>query len=129
MLFVFLRRAAPLLSAKDAALAVRADASAEDQVWTYGTYLHGLPFYAGRPVDKLVYFVGEFHYAKRDPAHAGRFGDDKDVRALPRSGGRTFVILRSFERPHFTQTVSGGAASIASWREFGRWSLAEVRAR
>lgn len=129
LLFVFLRRAAPLLSAKDAALAVRADARAEDQVWTYGTYLHGLPFYAGRPVDKLVYFVGEFHYAKRDPAHAGRFGDDKDVRALPRSGGRTFVILRSFERPHFTETLGGGAGSVSSWREFGRWSLAEVRAR
>ena len=129
LLFVSLRQASALISAKDAALAVRDQARAEDQVWTYGTYLHGLPFYTGRLVDKMVYFVGEFHYAKRDPAYSARFGDDSDVRALPRRGGRTFVILRSFERPHFTETLGGGAASISSWREFGRWSLAEVRAR
>ena len=128
-LFVGLRIAAPISSAKEASLAVLADVRAEDQVWTYGTYLQGLPFYTHRPVDKMVYFVGEFHYAKRDPAHAERFGDDKDVHALPRKGGRTFVILRSFERPHFTRTVTGGESAIASWREFGRWSLAEVRAR
>jgi len=128
-LFLGLRAAAPLLSVKEAALAVRQEARAEDQLWTYGTYLHGLPFYYGRPVDKIVYFVGEFHYAKKDPAFAERFGDDQDVRALPRAAGRTFVLLRRFERPHFEKTVSGGAASIASWRAFGRWSLAEVRTR
>ena len=127
-LFLGLKTAAPILSAKEAALAVRAEARAEDQLWTYGTYLHGLPFYSGRLVDKLVYFVGEFHYDKRDPAFAGRFGDDDDIRALPRAGGRTFVILRSFERPHFIETISGKEKSISSWREFGRWSLAEVRA-
>lgn len=128
-LFPGLRAAAPLLSAKTAALAVGAEAGRQDQVWTYGTYLHGLPFYSGRRVDKAVYFVGEFHYAKRDPAHAGRFGDDNDVRRLPRREGKTFVLMRSPERARFEQTVSGGATAIASWREFGPWSLAEVRAR
>lgn len=128
-LFLGLRAAAPIVSAKDVSLAVRAESRPEDRVWTYGTYLHGFPFYAGRPVDKMVYFIGEFHYAKRDPANADRFGDDSDVRRLPRSGGRTFVVMKSFERPHFLEVLPGGAATVEAWRDFGRWSLAEVRAR
>jgi hypothetical protein len=125
ILFLGLRFAAPLVSAKD----VGHEARPEDAVWTYGTYLHGLPFYARRPVDKLVLFTGEFHYAKRDPIFAARFGDDADVKTLPRAGGRTFVVLHTGERPHFTEIVGGGPASIESWREFGPWSLAIVRPR
>jgi 4-amino-4-deoxy-L-arabinose transferase-like glycosyltransferase len=128
-LFFGLRLAAPLLSAKDVAQVVKAEARPEDAVWTYGTYLHGLPFYARRPVDKLVLFTGEFHYAKRDPAYAARFGDDADVKTLPRAGGRTFVVLHTAERLHFAGIIGGGAASIESWREFGPWSLAVVRPR
>jgi hypothetical protein len=129
LLFLGLRLAAPLVSARDVGQAVREEARPEDAVWTYGTYLHGLPFYAHRPVDKLVLFTGEFHYAKRDPAFAARFGDDADVKTLPRPGGRTFVVLRAGERPHFAETVGGGPESIESWREFGPWSLAVVRPR
>ncbi len=129
LLFLGLRLAAPLVSAKDVGQVVREEARAEDAVWTYGTYLHGLPFYAHRPVDKLVLFTGEFHYAKRDPVFAPRFGDDADVKTLPRAGGRTFVVLHTGERPHFEETVGGGPKSIESWREFGPWSLAVVRAR
>lgn len=119
--------AAPITSAKALALALKAEARPEDQVWTYDSYLHGLQFYAERPVDKLVYFVGEFHYAKRDPDYAGRFGDDKDVRELPRRGGRTFVAMKTARRAHFETVPPKGA--IVSWREFGPWSLAEIRSR
>lgn len=129
LLFIGLRFAAPLVSAKDAGLVVREEAQAGDQVWTYDTYLHGLPFYANRLVDKIVLFTGEFHYAKRDHAYDARFGDDADVEKLPRAGGRTFVVLKTSRRPHFMEVVGGGAASIESWREFGPWSLAVVKPR
>lgn len=119
-----LRAAAPLTSAKDLALAVRDAAGPADAIWTYGTYLHGLPFYARRPVDKMVYFVGEFHYAKREAVYRERFGDDNDARTLPRAGGKTFVALRSFERPHFETLPAKGTK--VSWRDFGRWALAEI---
>ena len=52
-------RSAPrgaLVSAKDVGQVVR-DEAVLGRVWTYGTYLHGLPFYAHRPVDKLVLFT------------------------------------------------------------------------
>ncbi|UPT72918.1 MAG: hypothetical protein M0D55_13495 [Elusimicrobiota bacterium] len=86
LVFGALRAASPLISARDLALAVGAEARPGDEVWTYDSYLHGLPFYSGRRVDKMVYFVGEFHYAKRDADAAQRFGDDGDVRRLPRAG-------------------------------------------
>lgn len=119
--------ASPLISAKELALAVKADARPEDEVWTYDSFLHGLQFYTGRPVDKMVYFVGEFHYAQRDEANALRFGDDDEIRALPRKGGRTFVAMKSRRRAQFEAVPPKG--SIVSWREFGPWALAEIRAR
>lgn len=119
--------ASPLISAKELALAVKAAASPEDEVWTYDSFLHGLQFYTGRRVDKLVYFVGEFHYAKREEANAGRFGDDNALRELPRRGGRTFVAMKTARRAHFETVPPKG--SITSWREFGPWSLAEIRGR
>lgn len=119
--------ASPIISAKDLALAVKASARPEDEVWTYDSYLHGLQFYTGRPVDKMVYFVGEFHYAQRDAANASRFGDDDEVRALPRPGGRTFVAMKTARRAQFEAVPPKG--SISLWREFGPWSLAEIRAR
>ena len=119
--------ASPLISAKELGLALKTSAQAEDEIWTYNSYLHGLQFYTRRPVDKMVYFVGEFHYAKRDEANAPRFGDDKSVAALPRRGGRTFVAMKTALRAHFETVPPKG--SISSWREFGPWSLAEIRAR
>ncbi|MCM2305431.1 MAG: glycosyltransferase family 39 protein [Elusimicrobia bacterium] len=119
--------ASPLISARALALSVKESARPEDEVWTYDSYLHGLQFYTGRPVDKMVYFVGEFHYARRDEANAQRFGDDDEVRALPRREGRTFVAMKTGRRAHFETMPAKG--SISSWREFGPWSLAEIRAR
>jgi 4-amino-4-deoxy-L-arabinose transferase-like glycosyltransferase len=119
--------ASPLISAKELAQSVKASARAEDEIWTYDSFLHGLQFYTGRPVDKMVYFVGEFHYAQRDAANAKRFGDDNDVRALPRREGRTFVAMKTRRRAQFERVPPKG--SISSWQEFGPWSLAEIRAR
>jgi len=121
------RAASPLISAKSLASAVEASALPEDEIWTYDTFLHGLQFYTRRRVDRMVYFIGEFHYALRDKANAGRFGDDDAIRALPRRGGRTFVAMKTPRRAHF-ETLPGKGA-ITSWREFGPWSLAEIRAR
>lgn len=121
------RAASPLVSAKELGLAVRDSLRDGDEVWTYQSYLQGLPFYAGHRVDKLVYFVGEFHYAKREALYADRFGDDSSVASLPRAGGRTFVAMRSKERAVFETLPRKG--SISGWREFGPWSLAEIAAR
>ncbi|MBI3566494.1 MAG: IPTL-CTERM sorting domain-containing protein [Elusimicrobia bacterium] len=127
-LFAGLRLAAPLTGARALGLAVGAEARAGDAVWTYDNYPHGLPFYARRPVDKIVQFTGEFHYAKRDPAFADRFGDADALKALPRAGGRTFVAMHSARREDFLALLGGGAASVESWQDFGAWSLAVVKA-
>lgn len=119
--------ASPLISAKRIAHRIAEVAGPDDQVWTYDSYLHGLQFYTGSPVDKMVYFVGEFHYAKREAVNAERFGDDGDIRRLPRTGGRTFVAMKTRRREHFETVPPTGA--IVSWREYGPWSLAEIRAR
>lgn len=121
-----LRAAEPLVSARALARAVRERARPGDEVWTYGTYLHGLPFYARRRVDRMVYFVGEFHYALRDPANADRFGDDDEMRLLPLPGKTVFVAYRAFERPHLLSLPRPG--SVAADRDFGPWALAEIRA-
>ena len=129
LLFAGLRLAAPLVSVKDMGLAVRADARPGDAVWTYDAYPHGLPYYARRPVDKILQFTGEFHYAKRDAAYADRFGEEPDLRHLPLTGRRTFVALKTRERARFTEALGKGAASVESWREFGPWSLATLAPR
>lgn len=120
-----LRLAEPFISARQLGLAVKAAAKPGDEVWTYGTYFHGLPFYSGRRVDRMVYFVGEFHYAQRDARNADRFGDDDEMRTLPLKGKTTFVAYRSFERPHLR--TLGAPGSLASDRDFGSWALAEFR--
>jgi 4-amino-4-deoxy-L-arabinose transferase-like glycosyltransferase len=121
-----LRLAEPFTSARAMGLAVAGRAKPGDELWTYGTYFHGLPFYSGRPVDRMVYFVGEFHYAQRDPANAARFGDDDEMRLLPLPGKTTFVAYRAFERPHVSTLYAPGAK--VSDRDYGRWALLELKA-
>ncbi|MFI5347160.1 MAG: ArnT family glycosyltransferase [Elusimicrobiota bacterium] len=128
-LFLGLRRAAPLVSAKDVGLAVLAEARPGDAVWTYDYYLQGLPFYAKRPVDKILQFTGEFHYAKRDPSQAERFGEEPDLRSLPLPGRRTFVAMRAKERARFVAALGGAASAVESSRDFGAWSLVVLRPR
>lgn len=119
--------ATPLISAREVGQAIARQAAPGDAVWTYGTYLHGLPYYSGRFVDKLVLFTGEFHYAKRDAAYSARFGDDNDIVKLPRPHGATFVVLRSFERPHFEKIAAHGNARATRFEDYGPWTLAVIR--
>jgi 4-amino-4-deoxy-L-arabinose transferase-like glycosyltransferase len=116
-------KAEKLISAKETAAAISVQARPGDAVWTYGAYLHGLSFYLRRRVDKMVYWIGELHYAKRDPAYSGRFGDDTDIRNLPLSGQRAFVVLRAFEARHFISLTPPGA--IVDHARYGRWELAQ----
>lgn len=121
-------RAEALVSAKPAAEAIAASLAPGDAVWTYGFYQHGLPFYLRRPVDKLVYWVGELHYAQRDERNADRFGDDNAIRALPLPGRRVHVLLRSFEARHvFSLTPPGAVAahSMVGRSEVARFLTAE----
>ena len=111
------------VSARAISRAIVAERRPEDLTYTYGTYLHGLPFYTGRRVEKLIYWTGELHYAKRDSANAERFGDDTDIMALPREGRRVFVVLRTFEAPHFLSLTT--TEKLKSYRQFGPWVLAE----
>ena len=98
-----------------------------DAIYAYGTYLHAVPFYTGRWIDKAVMWVGELHYAKRDARHAAHFGDDTDIRNLPLPGKRVFVYMRAFESAHILSLNPPEEA--ASVREFGRWTLIEYEGR
>ena len=121
-----MRGAQEQLSARALAQGIAAQARPTDAVWSYGIYLHGLPFYLKRRVDKMVLWVGELGYARRDPANADRFGDDSDVRRLPLQKRRAFVVMREFEARHFISLTAPD--SIADHGRFGRWELAEFLA-
>ncbi len=118
---VGLRKAAPLVSAKDLGAAVAQEAGPNDEVWTFSTYIHGLPFYSGRRVDRVVDWIGELHYAKRDPANAGRFGVPEDLRALPLPGKGVVVVMKTREARRFLTYVDGEKAKDN--REVGPWSV------
>jgi 4-amino-4-deoxy-L-arabinose transferase-like glycosyltransferase len=86
------RPLAPQLSARDLAAELSMRLRPGDRLFVYDKYLHGLPFYLGRRVDVVVNWLGELHYAKRDPRFADRFGDDNTIRAV-KKGERVFVVL------------------------------------
>ncbi len=118
-----LRKAEGLASSRGLSLELASRCAAEDRIYTYGTFLHGIPFYTRHLVDKTVNWTGELHYAKRNPANAHRFGDDNDIRALPERGRKTFVVLRRFEAPYFLTLTTPD--KLKSWKAFGNWVLAE----
>jgi 4-amino-4-deoxy-L-arabinose transferase-like glycosyltransferase len=123
---VSLNRMEAELSARRIAAAVMERARPIDSVWAYNVYLHGLPFYLKRPIDKIIYFIGELHYAKRNPANEGKFDDDDAVVALPQAGKRTFVVLPTKEARHFIALTAIGA--IRHHANYGRWELVEFNA-
>lgn len=114
------------LSAKPIAEAINLEIAPGDRILSYDTYLHGLAFYTGRPVD-VVNWVGELHYAKRDPANAARFGDDNLIRSLPEPGRATFVALRRRNATWLTSLTT--PEKIGQMRTFGPWALAVFRER
>ncbi|MFH1723527.1 MAG: hypothetical protein ABII00_02780, partial [Elusimicrobiota bacterium] len=98
------------------------DAGTGARLLSYDTYLHGIPFYTGRPVD-VVNWTGEMHYAKRFARFAHRFGDDATIRALPEPGFRTFVVLKRRELDNFL--ALNPAEEIRALSPHGPWVLAE----
>jgi hypothetical protein len=115
--------ASDLLSCKSMAEAIAAQARPQDAVWAYDKYPHGLPFYTRRRVDKIIYWIGELSYAKREPANAALFGDDTDVENLPLAGRRAFVAVPRGEVKRFMSMTPPGA--LFQHGLLGQWEMAE----
>ncbi|MBI3551403.1 MAG: glycosyltransferase family 39 protein [Elusimicrobia bacterium] len=111
------------LSAKELARSISGRFRPGDAIYAYGIYLHGVPFYTGRRVDKVVNWVGELHYAMRDPANADRFGDERDIAGLPLEGKRVFVSFPR-DQTNFIFSVTG-PERLKGYAAFGPWGLAE----
>ncbi|MFA5139781.1 MAG: glycosyltransferase family 39 protein [Elusimicrobiota bacterium] len=94
----------------------------EPSVICYDTYVHGIAFYTGGPVD-LVNWVGELYYAKRLPRFQHRFGDDERIRALPQPGRKTFVVSAKKELPYL-RSISR-TWDVWSPSPSSRWALLE----
>lgn len=89
---------------------------------SYNHYLHGVPFYTGRPVDP-VNFIGEFHYAKRMKKFKDRFGDDTVIFNLRVPGLRTYITLRNRDLAHFKNIAP--MDKLRDLTPHGPWMLAE----
>jgi 4-amino-4-deoxy-L-arabinose transferase-like glycosyltransferase len=109
------------LSAKSLGLSIAGRAGPEDRVWAYGIYIHGVPFYAARRVDRLLNWIGELHYAKRDAGNADRFGDESDLAAVPPEKGRVFLTFRRLDSS-LIFSVTGDPERGKTM--FGPWVLA-----
>lgn len=116
------------LSVRDLGTALRARADSLEsegvpaRILAYDKYLHGLPFYARRPVD-VINWVGELHYAKRMPRYSGRFGDDDTVRRLPSPEGRTFLVTGRRSLAHVATLVPIDA--VRGLETHGPWLVLE----
>lgn len=120
-----LRGATELLSLRSLGQALERKVRPGDVVYAYDFYPHGLTFYSGRGIDRVVNWVGELHHGRRDPANAERFGDDNHLRALPPAGAGGFVVMRRGQAGHVKALVP--ARKIRSYEAFGPWLLLEVR--
>ncbi len=118
------RRAEDRVSVRPLARSAAERLKPGDLVYSYGTYPHGLSFYLGRRVDRMIYWIGELHVAKRYSWNDGRFGDDNDIRALPLPGRTVFVTMPEKEGAHFRSLIDLG--KLKGWRRFGGWVLAEL---
>lgn len=114
------------VSVKDLALDLNARLAALPadrpvKIYAYDVYLHGIPFYTGRPVD-VVNWLGEMHYAKRFERFKHRFADDDDMRALPVEGQTTFVTVRSRQKQQFLALSKQPPRRVTA---YGAWLLIE----
>ena len=122
-----MRLGAATLSARDLSAAIRERRGPQDLVYTYGTYLHGLPFYTGRRVDRMINWLGELEYAQRDERiRAERFGGHGEISRLPLPGRRVFLVCRQRDAAFVLGLHGPGAGRSA--RAFGRWVLVEYPA-
>jgi len=119
---VGMRTAAETLSARGLAAAISSRRSPADLVYVYGTYLHGLPFYTGGRVDRMIQWRGELEYAYRDErVRAERFGGPERISALPLPGRRVFVACRRRDAGFVLSLVP--AKKVRLSQAFGRWVL------
>jgi len=119
-----MRSAAETLSARDLAAAIASRRGPADLVYVYGTYLHGLPFYTGRRVDRMVEWRGELEYAGRDEGvRAERFGGADRISALPLADRRVFVVCLRRDAGFVLSLVP--AKKVRLTQAFGRWVLLE----
>jgi len=116
-----MRTAMSSLSAADISAAVVQRSQPGDLLYTYGTYLHGLPYYAGRRVDRMINWWGELEYGYRDArVRAERFGGHDLISSLPLPDRRVFVVCRKRDASF---VLSLGKVRQA--QAFGRWVLVE----
>ncbi|MDD5656542.1 MAG: glycosyltransferase family 39 protein [Elusimicrobia bacterium] len=119
-----MRAAEDNLSARPIAEAINPRLAAGDLIYAYGTYLHGLPYYTRRRVDRMLNWKGELEYAGRDPAVAeARFGGENAVAPLPPPGRRAFLVCRDRDASYVLSLSPPAAVRRA--RRFGRWVLVE----
>jgi 4-amino-4-deoxy-L-arabinose transferase-like glycosyltransferase len=113
---------ADIMSVKSLALSLAGRLQPGDQIYVYGIYLHGLPFYTQHRVDKVVNWSGELHYAQLDPANADRFGDETALSELPFEDKKVFIAFRRLDTAFIFSTVGAERKRFA---EYGPWALAE----
>lgn len=125
LIVLALRNAGEFLSLRSLGQALERKARAGDVVYAYDFYPHGLTFYSGHKVDRVLNWVGELKHGLRDPRNADRFGDDDELRALPPAGKSGFVVLKRSQAVHMKALVP--ARKIFSYEAFGPWLLLEIR--
>ena len=119
-----LRTAAGALSCRELAAAISSRQRPGDLLYSYGTYLHGLPFYTGRRVDRMINWWGELDYAYRDSRiRTERSGGQDLIQSLPLEGKRVFVVCRRRDAPWVLSLNPRRSGRPA--RSFGRWFLIE----
>ncbi len=109
-----------ILSAREIGFAARRECRSRP-VWGYKTYLHGLPFYMGRPVDRMIDWVEELHYAKRFPDNADRFGSDADVQEALKRRAPLCLVMKSRDVAGLLARADREAAPKVDL--FGPWAL------
>jgi hypothetical protein len=119
-----LRAAGETLSARDLAAAIASRRGPDDLVYVYGTYPHGLPFYTGRRVDRMLQWRGELEYAGRDGrVSAERFGGPELISALPLADRRVFVVCLRRDAAFVLSLTPPQRLRLS--QAFGRWVLLE----
>jgi 4-amino-4-deoxy-L-arabinose transferase-like glycosyltransferase len=115
-----------LLSVRGLSLEIRERMRPGDIIVAYDRYPHGVSFYTGKPVDLVVNWVGELHYAKRDARFQARFGDDVTLGRLDLARGRrAFVMMPNKLFAHFCR-LREGRGGIRRVVRTGPWTLAEI---
>ncbi|MBI4386745.1 MAG: glycosyltransferase family 39 protein [Elusimicrobia bacterium] len=122
LLLIGARRMEPYLSARAAAQEIQARWRPGDRIVSYDFYLHAIPFYLRRPVDRLVNWRGEFRLHENDPRYQDRFGDLGALATLPALPGRSFVLMPRRVAREFTTLFKPGR--IREMRTFGNTVLA-----